>query len=271
MSLQATAGVEKKGVWVLTPHYHVRMPIGPTEEMTLRILCFCITGIGALLVLVLMLVPHNGDPEHPATYPALIGTVSVVQGLLGLVVALGVMNDGTTYVPVEGIAEDAGNGRFRVRFANDEEPTTPDMDTLQDKPPVFGRPYTVYRVDLPKISAHNPDGGDAFLIILAVFTFISFLLCAVLVGYKRFSDSTSQSTRVAPTPTAWPVAAGAPTGPVTGIPVRRQDSFADLDLVSQTPFSVSSSSSGDESHRTEVSTRTIPPLDLRRMSPSPNL
>jgi hypothetical protein len=249
VSIQSISGTESK-IWVLTPRYYAHMPNGPPRDVNLQILCFCLAGIGLCLLVTsgwrLVLVSSRNDNRHRETHSVLIGIVGVIHIVIGLVVALVILkHSATAYVPVEGTAEDAGNGRFRVRFANDEEPTTHDMDVPKDNPPVFGKPYTVYRVDLPKTSLRGEQGADVYLMILTVFTFVSFLLCVVLIGYQRLTHSEEddaipppplQTTRVTPyRPVGWPnqptglsrfepvegiVATDIPGEPVTGVPVR---------------------------------------------------
>ena len=178
---------ERERIWVLTPQYYVEHPTIFPPEVVLRILGFCLASIGKSLLGLAFLRPvvfrPTEDDRACVTHRILVGTIGVLHLVLGLVSALVVSTDGTTtYVPVTGIAEHAQNGRFRVRF--EDEPTTHDMDIPVNIKPVFGEPFTVYRVDLAKTRVTDPRGADVFFYLLAILTFSSFLIFVVFVYFS---------------------------------------------------------------------------------------
>jgi hypothetical protein len=164
-------------VWVYMPKLHTVKPAGPTPDFVIRILEFCLMGIGLVLAiqfLIRNLGPPSGYPSNMSMlFTGISAFVSCITGSLSVALFL---KDGLEYEEVEGVVEAISTGRMRILFTDG----TWTRD-LMGAPPVVGHTVKMFRLKSPPVRTSPPDVFPPFLVLSAFAIILTAVLAIVFV------------------------------------------------------------------------------------------
>ena len=181
---------ERFEVWVHMPACYLQKPVGNPPEATVKMLQFCIGGIGVALMLQLIARAVHKREKHQSARLAIFlnGAFGLANAVLGFQLAQA-SKDALEYEQVKGIVEATKDGRItQVGLENVTSSNHVIGTTVQA--PTVGQSVTVYRVKAAPVRASSPFPEVVGRFFWAVGVIVMGLICiaVIVMDWRKRGD-----------------------------------------------------------------------------------